>query len=132
MSDSSAAPRQRSDSGGSRRFYVWFAAAALVVAGLLALFASASPDGLERVADDTGFAETAQDSPVAGSPIADYQVGGEDAEGAPWQRSLAGVAGVAIMAGVGLAVFGALARRRAPTVSDPAPRAGRVDPSRGV
>jgi len=84
---------------------------ALVLASVVALFASTSPDGLERVAEDVGFADTATDSAVASSPLADYQVGGSDADEASWRSALAGVAGVAIMSLVAFAGFAAMARR---------------------
>jgi hypothetical protein len=85
---------------------------AVVLAGIVALFASTSPDGLERVAEDVGFADTATDSAVADSPLADYVVGGEDTDGATWRSVLAGIAGVLIMTGVAFGGFWALTRRR--------------------
>jgi hypothetical protein len=87
------------------------ALAALVVAAVLALFASAQPDGLERVAIDKGFADSAQDSAVADSPLADYTLGGENAEPSPARSAAAGVAGVALMAAVAFGVFGLIGRR---------------------
>ena len=38
---------------------------ALIVGGIVSLFASSHPDGLERVAEDKGFIETALDYPFA-------------------------------------------------------------------
>lgn len=84
---------------------------ALLVAAVLALFASAEPDGLERVAIDKGFAESAQDSAVAGSPLADYTLGGQEAEPSSARSAAAGVAGVALMAAVAFGVFGLLGLR---------------------
>jgi len=56
----------------------------LIVAGGLAFFisplASSSPDGLERVATDEGFIDTAQDHDLADGPLADYGVQGVDDE----------------------------------------------------
>ena len=48
--------------------------AALVVAGVVSYYASASPDGLNRVAGDLGFASAEQAS--GGGPLAGYEVAG--------------------------------------------------------
>jgi hypothetical protein len=86
-----------------------FLAAGLVVALALAVFvgprASGEPDGLERVAIDHGFAETADDHALADLPTADY---GERGMGA----GAAGAIGVAItLAATGGLLW--LVRRRA-------------------
>ncbi len=67
---------------------------ALIVAGVLSGFAAADPDGLERVAIDEGFDETADDHALADSPLADYAVEGVEDE--RLSTGLAGVIGVAI------------------------------------
>lgn len=84
-------------------------AASLAVAGVVSLFASASPDGLEFVGESVGFAGSAQDSAVAGSPLADY--GLSFVSNPLVSGALAGVVGVlvTIALGMGLAL---LARRR--------------------
>lgn len=66
----------------------------LLVAAVLSGFASGEPDGLERVAIDEGFDATAEDSAVAGSPLADYGVEGVDDERIG--TGIAGVIGVGI------------------------------------
>lgn len=82
--------------------------AALVLAGVVSSFASGSPDGLERVAADKGFAKTAEDHALAGTPLADYGQGPDgDGIGTP----LAGVLGVGITFAFGLGLF-ALVKRR--------------------
>ena len=43
-----------------------------ILAGFVSLFASSSPDGLERVAEDAGFLDSAQGSAALSSPLADY------------------------------------------------------------
>jgi hypothetical protein len=57
----------------------WFTILALAIAIGLATaaspFASSSPDGLERVADDHGFAGHAQ---ASDGPLADYAIPGVD------------------------------------------------------
>ena len=55
-----------------RTFFVGFLAAALLIAGVASFYASGHPDGLEYVAEQTGFSESAKDSPTAGGPFADY------------------------------------------------------------
>jgi PDGLE domain-containing protein len=72
---------------------------ALVVSG----FASGSPDGLERVAEDKGFLETARDHLFADGPLADYTVRGVDNE--RLSTGLSGLIGVLVTFGVGLALF---------------------------
>ncbi len=78
----------------------------LLVVVLAVYFASSHPDGLESVAEQQGFAESAQDSATAGSPLADY---GEPASGS---GLLVGVAGIAITGTVAFAGFFLLSRRR--------------------
>lgn len=81
---------------------------ALLAAGVLSYYASSSPDGLERVAEDLGFAQYAQDSATAGSPVADYQIAGLPGR---WSVGLAGVIGVAATAALAFGLFALLARR---------------------
>jgi hypothetical protein len=81
----------------------------LLLAGVLSFYASSSPDGLERVAEDFGFSETAQDTAVAGSPLSDYSVRGLDNERAA--VGFAGVIGVAITGGAAGGLFMVLRRR---------------------
>ena len=64
-----------------------------VAVTLLAPLASGSPDGLERVAEDAGFVERAQEAPYA--IIADYVVPGIQHEGIA--TILAGVIGVTVI-----------------------------------
>ncbi|WP_199522409.1 PDGLE domain-containing protein [Geodermatophilus marinus] len=66
---------------------------ALLVAGVGSYYASSHPDGLEWSAEQEGFGDTARDSAVAGSPLADYAVTGVD--DARLSGGLAGVVGVA-------------------------------------
>lgn len=81
---------------------------ALVVAAFVSPFASSDPDGLERVAIDQDFAETAQE-PALESPLADYEVPGDSS---PLSTSLAGAAGVLLTFGVGAVVLVRRKRRR--------------------
>jgi hypothetical protein len=85
-----------------------FVVSGLVVAALLVLLvaplASGQPDGLQRVAIDQGFMDTAEDSAVAGSPLADYAVSGADDEATGTR--VAGLVGVAVTFGIGAAIVG--------------------------
>jgi cobalt/nickel transport system permease protein len=66
----------------------------VLIAVVASGFASSDPDGLEKVAIDEGFAETAEDSAAAGSPLADYGVEGIENERVG--VGVAGLVGVAI------------------------------------
>jgi hypothetical protein len=92
---------------------------ALVLAGVVSFYASGSPDGLERVAEDKGFLDRAEEHAAADSPLADYQ-----AKGVENERLSGGVAGVA-GALVVLVLTGGIAyavRRRGPgSGAEPAP-----------
>ena len=59
-----------------KNFYLSFFFVALFLAGVISFYASSSPDGLEKVAEEIGFIDTAQDSAVANSPLSDYGVVG--------------------------------------------------------
>lgn len=92
------------------RFYLAFFAASLIVAGALSFYASSHPDGLEKVAEDVGFLETAKDSSVSGSPLADYGIAG--LENARLSVGLSGVIGVLATAVVAYLVFAFSKRMR--------------------
>lgn len=97
---------------GGKRFLLAGILVALVIAGIGSFYASAHPDGLEFVAEKTGFLETAEDSHVADSPLADYSTEGVDNE--RLSGGLAGVIGVLIVLGAGTGLFWVLRRRAAP------------------
>ena len=103
--------------GGGSGIRWWVVGYVIAVAvTLLAPFASGSPDGLERVAEDAGFIERAQDAPYA--IIADYVMPGIQNEGVA--TILAGVIGVTIIyALVAGAMYGlyTLYRRRSATLA---------------
>jgi hypothetical protein len=92
----------------SRRWWLvaLLIAAAVVVAA--AVFASADPDGLERVAEDLGFAGAEQGA--AFEIIPGYEIPGLSPGVG---RILAGLAGIAIVLGVVLIGGRLLTRRRA-------------------
>ncbi|MEU9833657.1 energy-coupling factor ABC transporter permease [Streptosporangium sp. NPDC048047] len=92
-----------------RRRLGWFAPAAIaltaVLAGGVSFYASASPDGLERVAEDKGFADRATDHALGDQPLADY---GEQG-GLP--VGVAGLLGAGVTLAVGGGLFTAVRRR---------------------
>ncbi|MGB7980302.1 MAG: PDGLE domain-containing protein [Candidatus Nanopelagicales bacterium] len=89
----------------------------LFLAGIVSFYASSSPDGLEKVAEDVGFIDAAQDSAVAGSPLSDYGVAGVSDE-----RLSVGLAGVVGLIATGVLAFGLfvwLGRRNRNAAAEP-------------
>lgn len=82
---------------------------ALFLAGGVSFYASAHPDGLERVAADFGIDRTARDHAAADSPFADYSTANVEDERI--SGGLAGVIGVGATLAVGTGVFWVLRRR---------------------
>ncbi|MCX4762731.1 energy-coupling factor ABC transporter permease [Streptomyces sp. NBC_01275] len=93
-----------------RTLWVTGLVASLVLAGFVSFYASANPDGLEKVAADQGIDAKAEKHANADSPLADYGV--EDVENARLSGGLAGVIGVGTTVVAGSAVFWAVRRRR--------------------
>lgn len=112
---------------GNRRaagFFVGFLVVALLVAGGLSYLASPDPDGLDTVTlsgcdvveteageqlEGTCIAQNAGDHTLAGSPLADYAVGGGEGT-----VGLAGVIGVLVTLLVAGGLFWLLRRRPGP------------------
>jgi hypothetical protein len=80
---------------GLRAFLVGGVVVALLVAGVVSLWASSHPDGLEHVAEQVGIAGQAKDSPASDSPLSDYQVRG--VENDALAGGLAGVIGALVV-----------------------------------
>ena len=78
----------------TRRFALIAFVVSLLIAGVLSWYASSSPDGLEHVAETTGFGQTSQEHATAGGPLADYEAKGVDS--GRLSTGLAGVIGVAV------------------------------------
>ncbi|GAA3127370.1 energy-coupling factor ABC transporter permease [Streptomyces echinatus] len=93
-----------------RTLWVTGLVTSLVLAGFVSFYASASPDGLEKVAHDKGIDQEAKQHASADSPLADYGV--KDISDARLSGGLAGVIGVGVTVVAGSAVFWALRRRR--------------------
>ncbi|MFB6904103.1 energy-coupling factor ABC transporter permease [Streptomyces bacillaris] len=94
----------------NRGFLITGLVSAFLLAGFVSFYASASPDGLERVAADQGIDEKAEEHGAADSPLADYGVG--DIANARLSGGLAGVIGVSATVVVGTGVFWVVRRRR--------------------
>lgn len=111
----SAAP-DRPGGRRSRTGIMLFVVGLIVALGLaffVSRFASGEPDGLNRVAIDSGFAETERTHDLDESPVAGYAVKGLNDEGL--STGLAGAIGVGVTLLMGLGLFalvGALRRRR--------------------
>lgn len=72
--------------------------------------ASSAPDGLNKVAAEHGFADSEQKHPLGDSPVAGYELRGVADD--RLATALSGIAGVLVTFGIGVIVFGVIARRR--------------------
>jgi cobalt/nickel transport system permease protein len=82
----------------------------LVLAGFVSFYASASPDGLEKVAADQGIDKNVGKHASADSPLADYGVKGVEAP--RLSGGLAGMIGVGATLAVGSGAFWVVRRRK--------------------
>ncbi|MDH6609335.1 cobalt/nickel transport system permease protein [Streptomyces sp. SAI-208] len=98
-----------------RKVWITGLVASLVLAGFVSFYASASPDGLEKVAADKGIDAKTEKHATADSPLADYGV--KDVGNARLSGGLAGVIGVGVTVVAGTGVFWAVRRRRTADVS---------------
>ncbi|MFJ3962745.1 energy-coupling factor ABC transporter permease [Streptomyces sp. NPDC090036] len=96
--------------GSTKKVWVTGLVTALVLAGFVSFYASADPDGLEKVAADKGIDEKVEEHAAANSPLADYGV--KDVEDARLSGGLAGVIGVGVTVVAGTGIFWAVRRRR--------------------
>ena len=93
----------------TKNFYISALFVTLFLAGGVSYYASSSPDGLEKVAEDIGFIETAEDHTYAEGALADYGVKG--VENPRLSTGLAGVIGVVATGVVSTGIF-MLVRRK--------------------
>ena len=92
----------RSEVLTNRKFYIAGFIVSLFLAGVVSFYASSSPDGLEKVAGDIGFIETAKDHTNADGALADYGVKGiENERASVGVAGVIGVIGTAVVAGIG-------------------------------
>jgi len=93
-----------------RKVWITGLVTSLVLAGFVSFYASANPDGLEKVAHDKGIDQKAEKHASDGSPLAGYGV--KDVGDARLSGGLAGVIGVGVTVVAGSGVFWVLRRRR--------------------
>lgn len=93
----------------TNKFLLAGIAISLLAAGVLSFYASSSPDGLEKVAEEKGFLDTAKDPINSGSPLADYGVSGVDNE--RLSVGLSGLVGVIATLLVSALIFRFLAKK---------------------
>ncbi|MGC0340106.1 energy-coupling factor ABC transporter permease [Streptomyces sp. SLBN-8D4] len=93
-----------------RKVWITGLVTSLVLAGFVSFYASASPDGLEKVAADKGIDARTEKHATSDSPLADYGV--RDVGNARLSGGLAGVIGVGVTVVAGSTVFWAVRRRR--------------------
>ena len=98
---------------------------ALVLAGVVSLYASRSPDGLNRVARDQGFAQTERPHAADGSPLAGYRTRGVADVGLSEALSRVVGAGVVLALASGLVL---VVRRRGGRASEDDEPAGVAGP----
>lgn len=111
--DAPAAPEPEPAPAGARSHRtLWISGlvTSLVLAGFVSFYASADPDGLERVAQDHGIDKAEKEHAYADSPLADYGV--KDVANERLSGGLAGVIGVGVTVVAGSGVFWAVRRRR--------------------
>jgi hypothetical protein len=97
----------------SSNLRLFVAGGLLVAIGLAMLvsgFASGSPDGLDKVAEDHGFAANAKQHLFENGPLAGYAVKGVN--GDRLSTGISGLIGVLVTFGVGLALFALLRAMR--------------------
>lgn len=83
---------------------------ALLLAGVVSFYAASSPDGLNRVAQDTGFSDTGTVHRSADGPFAGYATA--EVDDARLSRGVAGVVGVLVVLTLVSGVTFALRRQR--------------------
>lgn len=90
-------------------------AVAFVIATVVAQFAVDDPDGLERVAADTGFADSGRESALSDTLFSDYATQGLENEAL--SLAVAGATGTLITLAVGWGLFAIVRDRRRPARS---------------
>ena len=83
--------------------------ASLFLAGVVSFYASSNPDGLEKVAGDIGFSETAKENTNSDGILADYGVKGID--NPRLSTGAAGVVGVVATAAISTGIFALISRK---------------------
>ncbi|WP_100813241.1 PDGLE domain-containing protein [Microbacterium lacus] len=111
--DGTARPAEAAASApriSTRAFTIGALILCLVIACVVSIAASSSPDGLEYIAGSTGFLDTAQDSATASSPLAEYATAGVEHS---WLSvAIAGATGCVVTFGAAWLLGRAAKRRR--------------------
>jgi hypothetical protein len=87
----------------NRKFFAGALLTSALLAGGVSFYASSSPDGLEKVAEDIGFIETAKDHAFSDFTLADYGIAG--IENARLSVGLAGLIGIGATALLATVLF---------------------------
>ncbi|MEN8233630.1 MAG: energy-coupling factor ABC transporter permease [Actinomycetota bacterium] len=95
---------------GMRAFAIGGLLAALFFAAIVSQFAVDNPDGLERVAEETGIAASGGGHALGGSMFADYATAGIENEAV--SLAVAGIAGTLIVLAVGGGIIAAVREKR--------------------
>ena len=95
----------------NRKFLIVGLLISALLAGGASFYASSSPDGLEKVAQDVGFIDTAKDHANSDTALADYGVKGVENESL--SVGVAGVIGVIATGAVSGGLFLLLRRKKA-------------------
>lgn len=100
----------------TRRFLTAVLLTALLIAGVASYYASSRPDGLNFVAQRTGFLDHEQASPTSDGPFAGYSTKGIEDE--RLSGGVAGVAGCLFVLAFSGGLFWMIRRRREDTTAD--------------
>jgi hypothetical protein len=92
-------------------------AVTIFLAVVVSQWASSEPDGLNKVAQDKGFAASAEDHALDDSPVAGYEVDGVENGGLG--RALSGLIGVTVTFLLGAGLFAAVRKKQRDQVGDP-------------
>jgi cobalt/nickel transport protein len=84
----------------NKKFYLISLLVSIGLAGIASYYASSAPDGLEKVAGDIGFSESAKDHQLDNSALADYGVAGIGNE-----RLSVGIAGIVGVIATGVLMY---------------------------
>lgn len=95
----------------NRKFLILGLLVSALLAGGASFYASSSPDGLEKVAQDVGFIDTAKDHANSDTALADYGVKGVENE--RLSVGVAGVIGVIATGAISGGLFLLLRRKKA-------------------
>ena len=94
----------------TRTFVIGGTLVALIFAAAVSQFAFEDPDGLERVAEDTGFVSSGEDHPLADFIFADYATSGMSNEAL--SLAIAGIVGTLVTLAVAAGIFLTVKERR--------------------